>query len=97
MEVIPKEWGNPLQDKIIISFCNFWVSSYDNSDYPNKSIFRLSSYNAKKYGVISAKSSTEYIDLHPFADEEMIEKILDKAIAIHMPDVTTIGNLRMVI
>ena len=97
LKVIPKEWGNPLQDEIIVSFCNFWVSSYDNSDYPHKSIFRLSSYNAKNYGVTSAKSSTEYIDLHPFKDEETIEKILDKAVAIYMPDVTTIGNLRTVI
>jgi hypothetical protein len=96
LKVIPKKWDNPIQDEIVISFCNFWVSSYDNSDYPNKSIFRLSSYNVKKYGVMSAKSSTEYIDLHPFEDEEAIEKILDKAVAIYMPDITTIGNLRTI-
>ena len=96
LKVMPKKWDNPIQDEIIISFCNFWVSSYDNGDYPNKSIFRLSSYNVKKYGAMSAKSSTEYIDLHPFEDEETIKKILDKAVAIYMPDITTIGNLRTI-
>ena len=35
-------------------------------------------------------------DLGHMLDEETIEKILDKAVAIYMPDITTIGNLRTI-
>ena len=66
-------------------------------EYPNKSIFRLSSYDREKFGQMSAKSATEYIDLHPIDDRDPILEILKNAKIICLPDVcTTIANLRAI-
>ena len=97
MEIIPKEWGEPIEDEIVVSFCNFWVGYYSTGEYPNKSIFRLSSYDREKFGQMSAKSATEYIDLHPIDDRNLILGILKNAKIIYLPDVcTTIANLRAI-
>jgi len=96
MEIIPKEWGEPIEDGIVVPFCNFWVSYYGTGEYPNKSIFRLSSYDREKFGQMSAKSATEYIDLHPMDDRDMILEILKNAKIIYLPDLRTIANLRAI-
>lgn len=96
IKVIPKEWPDTIEDEIIEPFCNFWISSYSTGDYPNKSIFRLSSYDVEKFGRISAKSATEYIDLHPIDDRDLIFKILKNAEIVYLPDIRTIGNLRTI-
>ncbi len=94
IKVVPKEWPNPIEDETIEPFCNFWVSSYSTGDYPNKSIFRLSSYDIEKFGRMSAKSATEYIDLHPIDDRDLIFKILKNAEIVYLPDIRTSGKLR---
>ena len=76
--------------------CNFWVGSYDTGDYPNKSIFRLSSYDMEKHGLMPAKSSTKYIDFHPVDDRDIIFNILRKAETVYLPDIKTIGDIRSI-
>ncbi len=96
MKVEPKGWSDPIEDEIIVPFCNFWVSNYSTGKYPNKSIFRLSSYNVEKFGQMSAKHATEYIDLHPVDDRDLILKILKNAEIIYFPDIRTTANLRTI-
>jgi len=97
MEIIPKERGEPIEDERVVSlFCNFWVGFYNTGEYHNKSIFSLSSYDREKFGQMSAKSATEYIDLHPIDDRNLILGILKNAKIIHLPDLRTIANLRAI-
>ena len=96
MEIIPKEGGELIIDEIVEPFSNFWVSYYSTGEYPNKSIFRLSSYDKEKFGQMSAKSATEYIDLHPIDDKSLILEILKNAKIIYLPDISTLGTLRAI-
>lgn len=96
IEILPKEWEEPIEDEIVIGFSNFWVSYYSNGKYPNKSIFRLSAYDRKKFGKMSAKDASEYIDLHPIDDRDLILEILNNAKMIYFPDINTIKNLRAI-
>ena len=53
-------------------------------------------YDREKFGQMSAKSATEYIDLHPMDDRDMILEILKNAKIIYLPDLRTIANLRAI-
>lgn len=96
LNIVPKERAEPIEDEIVEPFCNFWVSFYEAGEYPNKTVFRLSSYDVKKYGRMSAKEASEYVDLHPVDDEKLILEILEKAEIICLPDISTIAGLRAI-
>lgn len=94
--VVPKDWSNPIQDEIIVHFCNLWVTQVENGEYPNKTIFQLAAYDAEKFGKVDATKSTIYVGLNPIDDKDLILKLLMNAEMIYLPDVTTIAGLRTI-
>jgi hypothetical protein len=85
--VIPKPWEDVRKDndEINVFFSNFWIGSYQNT---NGTIFRLSSYLAEEYRVLSAKSASRFVDFDPDREEDQqeIRKLFDRAAVIYLPD-----------
>lgn len=88
-EVIPKDWGDVRkdEDQINVFFSNFWISSYPKTD---GTVFRLSSYHAKQFKVVSAKTATRYVDFDPNdpSQAEEIRRIIDKASVVYLPNLS---------
>lgn len=95
-KIVPKDWPDPIQDGIIVQFCNLWVTQVENGEYPNKTIFQLAAYDAEIFGKVDAKKSTIYIGLNPIDDFDLIWGLLMNAEIIYLPDITTIANLRSI-
>jgi len=95
-EVIPKEWGDVRkdEDQINVFFSNFWIGKYAQT---NGTVFRLSSYLTKQFGISSRKAATRYIDFNPDdpTEEKEIRKLIDKASVVYLPDLS-IKNVRSV-
>ena len=83
--VIPKEWGNPIKDGVIIHFSNLYIGDYLLESEPDRRrpCFRLSAYDADKFGKVGAKEATKYINLHPINDRELILKIMRNSVMIY--------------
>lgn len=95
-KIVPKDWPSPIQDGIIVHFCNLWVTQVENGEYPNKTIFQLAAYDAEIFGKVDAKKSTIYVGLNPIDDFDFIWELLMNAEIIYLPDITTIADLRAI-
>lgn len=85
--VIPKPWEDVRKDsdEINVFFSNFWIGSYQNT---SGTVFRLSSYLAEEYRVISAKSASRYVNFDPdkHDDQQEIRRLFDRAAVVYLPD-----------
>lgn len=91
MTVIPTEWPHPVQDndKIILQeVANLYVHNYNDDNGIQKPMFRLSCYDTRTFGTVSAKQSKKYINLHPINDRDTIIELLNIASRIYSPDLT---------
>jgi len=94
--VTPKMWENVERedDQINVFFSNFWIGSYVHT---KGTVFRLSSYLTKDFGISSAKAATRYINFNSNdpRDEVEIKKLISKATVVYLPELS-IENVRSI-